>query len=162
MLKLRLAASAVVSVLLLGLCAVLVEPAFALPASAPQNGIGAGGLPQFTVIAVAILAPVMFVQDLLRYRRAAAEAPTDEGTGEARRIVVLGTTVLVLLAAFVFLWQLLSFLPAAILFTATLCCILMPAEVRSVRGYVVAGIFSVLFCTGVWALFVHLLAVPLR
>ena len=162
MLKLRLAASAVVTVLLLALCAILVGPAFELPASAPQNGIGAGGLPQFTVIAVAILAPVMFVQDLLRFRRTAAGVPADEGSGEARRVVILGTTVLVLLAGFVFLWQLVSFLPAATLFTLTLCCILMPAEVRSVRGYAVAAIFSLLFCTGVWALFVHLLAVPLR
>ncbi len=160
--KLRLAASAVVTVLLLALCAVLAAPAFQLPATSYQGGIGAGGLPQFTVLAVGILTPIMLIQDFLAYRRRAPEPGSPADARQARRTLVLGGIVFALLAAFVAAWQELSFLPAAIGFTAAMCAVLMPKERRTPAGYVVALAFSGVFCTGVWAVFVHLLAVPLR
>jgi hypothetical protein len=160
---LRLAASAAVTVLLLALCAVLAEPAFDLPAVNTRGGIGAGGLPQFTVVAGAVLVPVMFVHDLILFRRTSgAAAAKAEGSAKARRMIVLGAVIFVLLAAYVFAWRLLSFLPASILFTAVLCAILLPKAARTRRAYAIAAVFSILFCTGVWALFVHVLAVPLR
>ncbi|MGE4527337.1 MAG: tripartite tricarboxylate transporter TctB family protein [Rhodospirillaceae bacterium] len=162
MVKLRFAASAISAVFLLSLCCVLAAPAFELPTLNAQGSIGAGGFPQFTVIAVGVLAPLMLVQDALRFRREMRGGTAGGDSGQARRMVVLGATVFALLAAYIFFWQILSFLPASILFTAVLCCLLLPAEKKTRRGYLTAAVFSVLFCTGVWAVFVHLLAVPLR
>lgn len=163
---LRLAASTLVTVLLLALCAVLAGPAFELTAYNYQGGIGAGGLPQFVVVSVALLAPLMFVQDVIRFRRTGHVSggfDFEDGDGaEARRTAVLGSTVLVLLAGYAFLWRWIGFLPASILFMIVLCLVLAPADRRTVKGAATAIIFSLLFCVGVWALFVHVLAVPLR
>lgn len=163
---LRLAASTLVTVFLLALCALLVGPAFELTAYNSQGGIGAGGLPQFVVVSVALLAPLMFIQDVVRFRRTSHISggfDFEDGDGaEARRTAFLGSTVLVLLAAYAFLWRWLGFLPASMLFMSVLCVVLAPKDRRTVRGIGTAIIFSILFCLGVWALFVYLLAVPLR
>ena len=163
---LRLAASTLVTVLLLALCALLVGPAFELAAYNGQGGIGAGGLPQFVVVSVALLSPLMILQDMIRFRRdghiSGGYDFEDGDRAEARRTALLGSTVLVLLAAYAFLWRWLGFLPASILFMIVLCLVLAPAERRTVKGTATAVLFSILFCVGVWALFVHVLAVPLR
>lgn len=163
---LRLAASTLVTVFLLALCAVLVGPAFELAAYNGQGGISAGGLPQFVVVSVALLAPLMFAQDAIRFRRTghiSGSFDFEDGDGaEARRTALLGSTVLVLLAAYAFAWRWLGFLPASMLFMSVLCLVLAPKDRRTALGLATAILFSILFCLGVWALFVHLLAVPLR
>ncbi|GAB4394540.1 MAG: hypothetical protein Tsb0032_20640 [Kiloniellaceae bacterium] len=163
---LRLAASALATALLLVLCAILAEPAFELTAVNRRGGIGAGGLPQLVVIAVAVLAPLSFLQDVLRFRRSGHITggfdAADGDAAEARRTALLGSTVLVLLAAYAFAWRLTGFLPASIAFMSVLCLILLPAPARSLKRSLLSVAFSAAFCVGVWALFVHLLGVPLR
>lgn len=162
--RLRLAASTLTTLALLTLCAILAEPAFELTASNGRGSIGAGGLPQFVVVAVAVLAPLILIQDVLGFRSSGriTGAPAIEAgrDASARRTAVLGATVLVLLAGYAFAWRLTGFLPASIAFMSILCIVLAPE--RTPRGSTIAILFSALFCVGVWALFVHVLAVPLR
>jgi hypothetical protein len=164
--RLRLAASALATALLLVLCAILAAPAFELTAVNNRGGIGAGGLPQFVVVAVAILAPLAFLQDVLRFRRSGHITggfdAADGDAAEARRTALLGSTVLVLLAAYTFTWRFAGFLPASIAFMSVLCLILLPAPQRRFKKAAFSVAFSAAFCVGVWALFVHLLGVPLR
>lgn len=165
--NLRFGASVTVLVGLLGLCALLASPAFDLPAEARGSGLGAGAFPQFVVVAVAILSCLILVQDLLQWRQPAPDrgAPDPEGddfSSDPGRVLRLGTGVFLLLAAFIFAWPWLGFLPVAITFMAALALLLSPAAARTGRGVAITLVTSVLFCTGLWALFVHVLAVPLR
>lgn len=163
---LRLGASVIVLVGLLGLCALLAGPAFELPAAAYGSGLGAGAFPQFVVVAVAVLACLLLVQDLRQWRRPAApgaqQPDGDEFSGGPGRVLLLGSGVFLLLAAFVFAWPWLGFLPVAIAFMAVLALLLAPRSARSARSVAITLLTSVLFCSGLWALFVHVLAVPLR
>lgn len=167
MANLRLAASAAVSVLLLALCSVLAGPAFEMPALGSRGGLGAGALPQFVVVSTALLAVVIFIQDFFAWKRrgdidGAPEEAAKDSSADARRVVGIGTAVLVLLAVYVFVWRWIGFLPASIGFMAVLCMVLAPGASRTARGMVIAAVTSILFCTGVWALFVYVLMVPLR
>lgn len=159
----RLAAGAAVSLLLLALCALLAGPSFELPGAAPDGGIGAGALPRFVVVAVAVLAVAVFVQQVMA-ARAGRVVHADDGADEAdpRRVLGLGAGVLVLLAGYAYGWTVAGFLPATIAFILALGLLLVPAESRTPRGLLVIAATAVLFSLGVWGLFVHILAVPLR
>lgn len=160
----RLAASAAMTLILLALVALLSGPSFAMPSSSAAAGLGRGALPQFCVVAAAVLAVLVFVRDLLAYRRGGAiTGPFEISAGtEPRRVFTVGLAALVLLSAFVVGWQLVGFLPAAISFLVVVSLLLLPRDRWNVRSVGVAGLTGVLFGLGVWALFVYVLQVPLR
>lgn len=163
--NLRLGASAAVAILLLALCSVLAGPAFEMRTMGARDGIGAGALPQFVVVGTAVLSVIIFIQDFVAWWRQGDighAAGQGAGSGSPQRILALGGTVLVLLAIYVFAWRWTGFLPASIGFMTALCVILAPTLSRTARGVAIAAVTSVLFCTAVWALFVHVLMVPLR
>ncbi len=158
---LRFAASGLVTLVLLGLVAVLGPPAFELSLASASGGVGPGALPQFVVVCTTVLALVILGMDVATWRRRDAG---DDEADEAPARLVLGTgiPVLVLLAAFIIAWHYLNFLVTAIAFTAPLSTLLAGRAGRTPRGLAAIAATSVLFCTGVWALFVHVLNVPLR
>lgn len=162
----RFWASILSTILLLGLCALLAGPSFELPAGGPRMGIGAGALPQFVVVATAILAVITLLGDIAAWRRPpaspiAGETRDAEDT-DPRRVVILGGFVLVLLAAYIGAWPYLGFIPPTIGFIAALSLVLLPrAEWTAMRMASIA-LMAILFTLGVWALFVHVLMVPLR
>jgi hypothetical protein len=162
----RLAAGAAVTILLLALCAVLAGPSFSMRSLGPQGELGSGALPQFIVISAAVLAVCVFVQQIAAYRRRGAVAPAPGGEApveaDPRRILTIGPVVLAMLAAYAFAWTAVGFLPASVAFMVALCLFLTPASHRTGQGIAIAIATSVLFCLGVWALFVHVLGVPLR
>lgn len=160
----RLAASAAMTVIVLALAAILFGPSFAMPTGGPEVGLGRGALPQFCVVAGAILAVAIFVRDLLAMRRSGAivgPSGISEGT-EPRRVVIVGFAALLLLAAYVVAWLYVGFLPASVVFLAATSLLLLPRERWSVRSLLPVAATSVLFGVGVWALFVYVLQVPLR
>ncbi|WP_029008217.1 tripartite tricarboxylate transporter TctB family protein [Azospirillum halopraeferens] len=167
----RLAAGAAVTMLLLVLCAVLAGPSFGMRALGPQGELGSGALPQFIVVSVAVLAVVVFIQQVIAHRRRgggaspAAALPSDGDVApdaDPRRVLTVGPAVLAMLAGYAYAWTEVGFLPASIVFLVLLSLFLMPAPQRTGRGIAVAAATAVLFCLGVWALFVHVLGVPLR
>ncbi|AUN93695.1 tripartite tricarboxylate transporter TctB family protein [Pseudazoarcus pumilus] len=162
--SLRLAASAAVTLILLGLVALLWSPAFALPAAGRVNGIGPGALPQFSVVAIAALSVLIFVRDFVSMRRSGQISGASEfGEGaDPRRVVGISLVTLLALSAYVALWAAIGFPVASILFLAVMSMVLLPRELRSTRAYVAIAVCSVAFGTGVWALFVYVLQVPLR
>lgn len=160
----RLAASAAVTLILLGLVALLAGPAFDMPATGRVTGIGSGALPQFCVIALAVLAVIIFARDLVSMRRSGAiSGPAEFGEGaDPRRVVWISLAVLVALSAYVWAWSVIGFAPASILFMIVMSLMLLPPERRTVRALAGVAAMGVLFGLGVWALFTYALQVPLR
>ncbi len=160
----RLAASAAMTVILLALAAILFAPSFDMPTMSSEIGLGRGALPQFCVVAGAILAVAIFVRDVVSVRRAGSivgPLGISEKT-EPRRVVGIGFAALLMLAAYVIAWQFLGFLPASIVFLAATGLLLLPRERWNARPLLAVGATSLLFALGVWALFVYVLQVPLR
>ena len=81
---------------------------------------------------------------------------------DPRRVVGISLVTLLALSAYVALWAAIGFPVASILFLAVMSMVLLPRELRSTRAYVAIAVCSVAFGTGVWALFVYVLQVPLR
>lgn len=162
--SIRLAASAAMMVLLLGLSALLFGPSFAMPTAGASIGLGRGALPQFCVVMASVLSVIIFVRDLIAFRRSGSiTGPAGLGaSADPRRVITLGCMSLVLLVAFVVAWQWLSFLPAAVGFVLVTSLMLLPRERRGPRAVALVLATSVLFALGVWALFVYVLQVPLR
>lgn len=160
----RLAASIAIALLLLAMVALLWGPSFAMPAGSGTAGLGRGALPQFCVVAGAVLAVVILVRDVLSHRRTGAiTGLTELGTStEPRRVVGIGLAALVMLAAFVAGWQWVGFLPATMAFIATTSLALLPRSDWRPRTLSIVVATAGLFSLGVWALFVYLLQVPLR
>ncbi|MCD6679139.1 MAG: tripartite tricarboxylate transporter TctB family protein [Burkholderiaceae bacterium] len=160
----RLAASALMTLLVLALCAVLWQPSFAMPTLSADVGLGRGALPQFCVLAALVLTVLMFVKDLLAWRATGAITGPFEVADKAQpgRVVAVGGAALALLTAYVAAWGLLGFLPATIAFLLVVSALLLPAGQRSLRAATVLVATAVLFAIGVWALFVYVLEVPLR
>lgn len=156
-------ASLLVTVFLVAFAAFLAVPAFDLPAYDARGSIAAGALPQFVVVAVALLAMASFANDLrLRLtKRSEADAEV-RFDAPAPRVATIGFAVLALLAAFLLAWPPIAFPIAASAFMGALSLLLLPSEQRTVRGVLLSLSVSVAFCVGVWLTFVHLLAVPLR
>ncbi len=160
----RLAASAAMTLILLAFVAILFSPSFAMPTGGPQVGLGRGALPQFCVVAAAILAVATFVRDAIAMRRTGSivgPMAISEST-EPRRVVVIGFAALLMLVAYVTAWWLLGFLPASVAFLAATSLLLLPRERWNTRALIPVAATSVLFGVGVWALFVYVLQVPLR
>lgn len=162
--RVRLAASAAVTLILLGLAALLWAPAFALPASGRVNGIGPGALPQFSVVAIAALSAVIFVRDLLAMRRSGQISGASSFADGARpaKLVVMSLATLIALAAYLALWVEIGFPAASVLFLVALSLLLLPRERWSKRTLASVVAVSTGFGLGVWALFVYILQVPLR
>lgn len=162
--SIRLAASAAMTLLLLAMVAVLWGPSFAMPAGSGTAGLGRGALPQFCVMAAAVLAVVVFARDLISHRRSGVITGASElgENTEPSRVVGIGLAALVMLAAFLGAWQWLGFLPATMAFVAATSLTLLPREHWTRRSLAVLAATSMLFSLGVWALFVYLLQVPLR
>jgi hypothetical protein len=160
----RLAASAAMTIIVLVLAAILFVPSFDMPTMSAEIGLGRGALPQFCVVAAAILAVAIFLRDVVSMLRSGAivgPSGISEAT-EPRRVVGIGFAALVMLAAYVVAWQFLGFLPASIVFLAATGLLLLPRERWNVRSLTAVGATSLLFAIGVWALFVYVLQVPLR
>lgn len=162
----RIAASVVVTLFLLGLCAFLAGPAFDLPLVGPRGGIAAGAAPQFVVLAVAVLALCSLGGDLLAHRRSSAEtAPAEEGAGYAadgREVLLIGGAVLALLAGYVALWRYVGFPIASAVFMMALSFVVAPKSARTPRGVVIMALVAGLFSVFIWLAFTRLLGVPLR
>lgn len=152
------------TLILLALAALLYGPSFAMPTGGVEIGLGRGALPQFCVVAGAILAVVIFVKDVVSMRRAGSiEGPTGIGDGvDPRRVVIIGFSALVLLAAYLVAWAFIGFLPASIVFMIVMSLVLLPREHWNTRSLALVFATGVLFGLGVWALFVYVLEVPLR
>lgn len=162
--QIRLAASAAVTLILLGFAALLWGPAFDMPTTGRVTGIGSGALPQFCIIAAAVLAILIFVRDLVAMRRSGAiSGPADFGDGaDPRRVVLISLAALAALSAYVAAWVAIGFPPATIGFLIVMSLMLLPRERWSLRSIVGVIAMGVLFGLGVWALFVYALQVPLR
>jgi hypothetical protein len=160
----RFASSAAMTLVLLGFAALLFGPSFAMPALGAETGIGRGALPQFCVVAGAVLALVVFIRDLLSMRRSGAiTGPSGLGAdAEPRRVVTIGFLALLLLSAYVVAWAYVGFLLASIAFLVATSLMLLPREHWTARSLALVLATGVLFGVGVWALFVHVLQVPLR
>lgn len=164
----RIAASVFVTLFLLSLCAFLAGPAFELPAVGPRGGVAAGAAPQFVVVAVAVLAVVSLVGDLLDARRgraAGSDADAQAGSGdvaESREVLVIGGAVLALLAGYVALWRVIGFPVASALFMMALSVVVAPRSARTPRGLAIMAVVAALFSVFVWLAFTRLLGVPLR
>ena len=96
------AASAAITLFLLGLCALLAGPAFDLPAFGRQGQLGPGALPRFVIIGTALFALASLAADLLPRKSRAAVLPTVSGAeASSSRILTIGGAVLALLGAYV-------------------------------------------------------------
>jgi hypothetical protein len=162
--SIRLAASVAMALLLLAMVAILVGPSFAMPAGSGTAGLGRGALPQFCVVAAAVLALAVVIRDVLSKRRTGAITGAAEigETTDPRRVVGIGLAALVMLAGFLLGWQWLGFLPATMAFVAATGLMLLPRAHWKARSLLPLLATSVLFSLGVWALFVYVLQVPLR
>lgn len=160
----RFAASAAMTLIILSLATLLYGPSFAMPATGAEIGLGRGALPQFCVVAAAIFAVVIFVRDVICMRRSGAiHGPFNiSATAESKRVVFVGLSALVLLAAYVAAWAFVGFLLASIGFLVVTSLLLLPIEHWNARSLAVLLATEVLFGIGVWALFVYVLQVPLR
>lgn len=161
--KLHLAASAVVTVFLLALVAILAGPAFELAGFGDGRGLQAGTLPQFVVVAVAVLSILSLLGDLLKWHlERRGEIDPGEAVASAGDAFVLGGGVLVLLAAYVFAWRPLPFPVVTIAFMSLVTLLIAPPAERRGRGLIRIALISVIFSGAVWLVFTHLLKVPLR
>jgi hypothetical protein len=162
--SIRMAASAAMTLLLLGFSGLLFGPSFDMPTAGTSIGLGRGALPQFCVLAATVLSIAVFARDLIAYRRTGSiTGPVGlSETADPRRVITIGFASLVLLVAFVFGWQWLGFLPAAITFVAITGLLLLPRERWQLPAITLVLGTSVLFGLTVWALFVYVLQVPLR
>ena len=160
----RFAASAAMTLILLALVALLYGPSFAMPTAGVEIGLGRGALPQFCVVAGAILAVIIFAKDVVSMRRTGSiEGPSALSEGaDPRRVVIIGFSALVLLAAYLVAWAFIGFLPASIVFMIVLSLVLLPREHWNTRSLTLVSATGSLFGLGVWALFVYVLQVPLR
>lgn len=160
----RFAASAAMSLILLALAAFLYGPSFAMPTAGVEIGLGRGALPQFCVVAGAILAVIVFLKDAISLRRTGSiEGPQAIGDAvDPGRVVVIGFSALVLLAAYLVAWAFIGFLPASIAFMIIMSMILLPRDYWNTRSLTLVFATGGLFGLGVWALFVYVLEVPLR
>ena len=166
----RLAASAVVTLFLLGLGAILAGPAFSLAALGRGGGLGAGALPQVVVVVVMVLACASLVSDLLEARRSPSPTRAELGPDldgvdagpPTATILLVGGGMLGLLIAYVALWRMVGFPIASVLFMAAASLLVAPREARRPAGLVLIAIVSAAFCIAVWLAFTQLLAVPLR
>jgi hypothetical protein len=162
--SIRFAASAAMTLIVLGFAALLWGPSFEMPALGAETGIGRGALPQFCVVAASVLVVIGFVRDVLSMRRQGAIAgPLGMSAAvEPRRVVIIGFSALALLAGYVAAWAFIGFPLASIAFLLVASLMLLPRErwdLRSLSAVVATG---VLFGLGIWALFVYVLQVPLR
>ncbi len=160
----RFFASALSTLMLLGLCILLAPPAFELTTAGPQYGIGAGALLQFVIVATALLTVLMLIRDFIAWREDGAETATGEANtlDDADPMRVIGVCVLALLAAHIALWAYAGFIAASVAFMAALSLILLPRDQWTASRLAIVAAMSVLFPVAVWALFVHVLMVPLR
>lgn len=156
-------ASGAATIFLVSFCVYLSGPAFDLPTYTRQGTIAAGALPQFTVVTVGLLAVMSFGADLFQKLRNRETPEADVNfSANPRTVVLVGFSVLVLLSAFLFVWQTVNFPVAAMLFMASMSALITPQEYRTAKGYAVMAGTSLFFCGSVWLAFVHLLVVPLR
>lgn len=161
--NLHFAASALVSLFLLALVAVLAGPAFELPGFGDGRGLQAGTLPQFTVVVVAVLVILSLLGDFLVWRRGRrGEIDPGRPVATAHDALILGGGVLLLLAGYVFAWRPLAFPVVTTAFVGLVTLLIAPARERRGRGLIRIGLMSILFSIGVWLVFVHILKVPLR
>jgi hypothetical protein len=162
--SIRIAASAAMTLLLLGFSGLLFVPSFDMPTAGTFIGLGRGALPQFCVLAATVLSIAVFARDLIAHRRTGSiTGPVGlSETADPRRVITIGFASLVLLVAFVFGWQWLGFLPAAIAFVAITGLLLLPRERWQLPAITLVLGTSVFFGLTVWALFVYVLQVPLR
>lgn len=162
--RIRLAASGLMALIILALATLLFKPSFALPTGGAEVGLGGGALPQFCVIAGAILAAASFIRDvvvMIRTDSIVGSVEISEPT-EPRRIVLVGIAAFALLVAYVITWLLLGFLIASIMFLAAMSFLLLPRGSWNPRTILLLLANSVFFGVGVWALFIYVLQVPLR
>ena len=162
--SIRFAASAAMTLIILALAALLYGPSFAMPTAGVDIGLGRGALPQFCVVAGAILAVVIFVKDVAAMRRTGSiEGPSGIGDGvDPRRVVIIGFSALVLLAVYLIGWAFVGFLPASIVFMIVMSLVLLPRKHWNTRSLTLVLATGALFGLGVWALFIYVLGVPLR
>src|SRR5690625_4159402 len=97
----QLAASALMTAILIVVVAILWEPSFAMPSTSRTAGLGAGALPQFSIMAIAVLSIGSLIRDIVSYRRSGAIAGpigAEEDERSPRRVVIMGIGALALLA----------------------------------------------------------------
>lgn len=160
---LKICASILSCLFLIGLSLILAGPAFDLPGLGPNGGLQAGTLPQFVVVMVVILATLSLVADILKWRR--GRPPGTEPEPEdapLRQVILVGGGVMALLAVYVFAWRPLPFPLITFVFFTIVSAILTPPASRSLKGYGVIALTGLLFSLGVWLLFTNVLKVPLR
>ena len=150
-----------VALVLLSLCAILFQPAFELPAIDSRGIISAGAIPRFVILIIVILSLTMFVQDMATWVRVRC-SDSDKDAATPRQALVIGAPTLIILTAYIFSWRQLNFLFTTIIFFIILSSLLAGRRTLTRRGLTVLCVTATLFCTGVWALFVHVLKVPLR
>ncbi|WP_209427950.1 tripartite tricarboxylate transporter TctB family protein [Pararhodobacter sp. SW119] len=153
------AASAFVTLFLMGLCILLAGPAFEMRAFGRSGSIDAGALPQAVVVVVAVLAILAFSSDAFDHFRGRAEGGSST---RGMTVLLIGGAVLLLLAGFLALWSRLAFPIAAAAFMTSTSLLIAPPETRNLRGYTTIVVVSVAFSLGVWLAFTYLLGVPLR
>jgi hypothetical protein len=160
----RFAASAAMTLLVLGLAALLWSPSFQMPATGAEIGLGRGALPQFCVVAGAIFAIAIFIRDVVHMRRTGSiQGPSSlSASADSKRVVVIGLAALLLLAAYVTAWAYFGFLLSSIAYLIVTSLVLLPFGHWQVRSIAIVAAVGVLFGVGVWALFVYVLQVPLR
>lgn len=165
---LRIAASVFVTLFLVAVCLALMPSAFALPRLGPSGSLGAGALPQFAVIAVPLLSLIVLASEIGSYRKGGLKQPVardgeaEVADADPRRVLVIGSLVLVLLAAYATGWRLIGFPLASLGFMGAMGFVIAPPESRTLRGIAILAVTTLVFCLGTWAFFVHVLTVPLR
>jgi hypothetical protein len=160
----RFAASAAMTLIVLGLAGLLFGPSFEMPATGAEIGLGRGALPQFSVVAGAVLAIAIFVRDVVQMRRTGTiHGPANvNASADSKRVVVIGLSALALLAAYVTAWAYVGFMGATIPFLLVMSLLLLPVSHWNARSLALVAATGLLFGLGVWALFVYVLQVPLR
>jgi len=160
---LHFVASLIVSLFLICLCVILAGPAFEMQSFGPRGGLQAGTLPQFVVIVVIVLAALSAVSDFWTWYTARRDQrDLGPAIAPARRVVLVGGGVMLLLAAYVFAWRPLPFPLITMVFVALVSGIIAPPSARTARGTITIGLTAVLFSIGVWLVFTYALKVPLR
>lgn len=157
---LRLTASGLVTLVLLTVCALIASSTFSLPGMEARGSIGAGAIPQFVVVATVLLSLLVFIGDVFTWLRANITEDESE-IATPKEVMLVGIPVFLILAGYVVAWRYVNFLVTSILFFALLSVMLGWRGITR-RGLVVLFATSILFSTGIWALFVFVLKVPLR
>lgn len=166
--KMRIGASVFVALFLIALCIFLMPSAFALPTWGARGEIGAGALPQFVVVVVPIFAIAILTTDIMAYRRGQMNVPivrdgeAEVAESDPRRVLGLGSLILLMLALYAVLWRYIGFPLASMAFMAAMALVFLPPESRNLRGITLMAITTLIFCVGTWTFFVHVLGVPLR